>query len=336
MSAKNISLVLLGVILLGSLVWLLVTGFRRKDPVAMEGKSHFWTRSWNYVFGTRKAQKFESPEEAFYFSPHRWLLDVFFALILLFVLIFMNLDLDLGSKFQSVPKWSDIGDILGKLFQIDWDYFFGIGIDAMGVPYTFEVSVLYQIFQTFGIAFIGTLVAALLALPFGLLGSHKLFGRKAWISDVFLILIRTFPELLLGMMLVASAGPNAMAGVLALSLHGIGMIGKLYAEDIDNIEMGPLEGLAAAGATGWQKIHLGIMPQARPDIYSVVLYRFDINIRTATILGVVCGNGCGIGFSLSSLNLYTDARKLGACLFGILILTITIDLFSSWLRKKIV
>jgi hypothetical protein len=153
MSAKNISLVLLGVILLGSLVWLLVTGFRRKDPVAMEGKSHFWTRSWNYVFGTRKAQKFESPEEAFYFSPHRWLLDVFFALILLFVLIFMNLDLDLGSKFQSVPKWSDIGDILGKLFQIDWDYFFGIGIDAMGVPYTFEVSVLYQIFQTFGIAF---------------------------------------------------------------------------------------------------------------------------------------------------------------------------------------
>jgi ABC-type phosphate/phosphonate transport system permease subunit len=97
------------------------------------------------------------------------------------------------------------------------------------------------------------------------LGSHKLFGKWAWISDVFLILIRTFPELLLGMMIVASAGPNAMAGVLA-SLHGIGMIGKLYAEQFDDIEFRDRsKALSAAGATAWQKVHLGIMPQARPD-----------------------------------------------------------------------
>jgi|GEM_PF-386697 len=338
MSAQNLSLILLGVVLLGSVASLLITGFRRKDPLKERAgeKTNAFVRVKEFVFGSRKAQAFTTPEEAFYYSPHCWLIDVFFLIVVLFVLIYMNLDLNLGSKFATNPKWSDLNYTLSQLFHIDWDYFFGIGIDSAGVPYTFNVSVLYQIFQTFGIAFIGTLVAALLALPFGLLGSHKLFGRYAWLSDIFLILIRTFPELLLGMMLVASAGPNAMAGVIALSLHGIGMIGKLYAEDIDNIDMVPLEGLTAAGATGWQKIHLGIMPQARPDIYSVVLYRFDINVRTATILGVVCGDGCGIGFSLTSLNLATDASKLGACLFGVLLLTITIDLFSSWLRKKLV
>jgi len=339
MSAKNITLIVAAIVIVISLGWLLATSFARKDPARARAgeKSNGFIRAHDYIFGSRKSQKFEGPEEAFFYSPHRWILDVFFAGLLLFILIYMNLDLSLGNKFSNLhPKWGDMGDILSKLFRPDWGYFFGVGVDSIGAPYTFDVSVVYQIFQTFGIAFIGTLVAAIIALPFGLLGSHKLFGKWAWASDIFLILIRTFPELLLGMMIVASAGSNAMAGVLALSLHGIGMIGKLYAEQFDDLNFETLEGLSAAGATSWQKVHLGIMPQARPGLYSVVLYRFDINIRTATILGVVCGNQCGIGFSLASLNLYTDASRLGSCLIGVLVLIIGVDLFSSWLRKKLV
>jgi ABC-type phosphate/phosphonate transport system permease subunit len=95
------------------------------------------------------------------------------------------------------------------------------------------------------------------------LASHKLFGKWAWISDIFLILIRTFPEFLLGMMIVASAGSNAMAGVLALSLHGIGMIGKLYAEQFDDLNPETLEG----SKRRWRqppgkKSIFGVMPQA--------------------------------------------------------------------------
>ncbi len=339
MSAKNITLIVAAIVIVISLGWLLATAFSRRDPVQERagGKSNGFVRLHEFIFGSRKAQKFEGPEEAFYYAPRRWLLDVFFLALLIFILVYMNLDLALGNKFSNLhPKWSDMGDILSKLFHPDWNYFFGVGVDSIGAAYSFDVSVVYQIFQTFGIAFIGTLVASIIALPFGLLGSHKLFGKWAWVSDIFLILIRTFPELLLGMMIVASAGSNAMAGVLALSLHGIGMIGKLYAEQFDDLNFETLEGLSAAGATAWQKVHLGIMPQARPGLYSVVLYRFDINIRTATILGVVCGNQCGIGFSLASLNLYTDASRLGACLFGVLILIVAVDLFSSWLRKKLV
>lgn len=339
MNPENITLVVAAIVITFSLVWLFATCLPRKDPVRERRgeKSTVFIRMHEFVFGSRKAQKFDGPEEAFYYSPRRWLLDVFFIGILLIGLVYMNFDLSLGGKFSNLhPKWTDFWDIFGKLFHPDWNYFFGFGEDAIGAPYTFDVSVVYQVFQTFGIAFIGTLTASIIALPFGLLASHKLFGRWAWCSDIILILIRTFPELLLGMMIVASAGSNAMAGVLALSLHGIGMIGKLYAEQFDDINFETLEGLSAAGATAWQKIHLGVMPQARPGLYSVVLYRFDINIRTATILGVVCGNQCGIGFSLASFNLYTDASRLGSCLLGVLILIVFVDLFSSWLRNKLV
>lgn len=338
MNAQNISLFVLLSIIGVALTGFFVFGARRADPAAVrEGrKTNFFTRAWEWAFGTKKAQNFQTPEEAYYYAPHRWLIDVIFFVILIFALIYMNLDLNLGPKFILSVKGEDIADVFSKLFHPDWEYFFGYGADALNTPYTFDKSVVYQIFQTFGIAFVGTLASAVIALPFGLLASHKLFGKWAWVSDIILILIRTFPELLLGIIIVAAAGSSAQSGVFAIGIHGIGMIGKLYAEQFDDINMESLEGLSSAGANPWQKVHLGVMPQARPGLYSVVLYRFDINIRTATILGVVCGETCGIGFSLGSLNLYTDASKLGSCLLGILILVVIIDLFSSWLRKKLV
>jgi phosphonate transport system permease protein len=312
-------------------------GAYQKKKCQETGKSgNFFTRAYEWTNGSKKSQSFSSPEDALKQKPHYWTINILFFLVLIMLMVYMNLDLNLGSKFVVSIKWDDISDILGKIFRPDWNYFFGIGVDSLGTPYTFDVSVVYQIFQTFGIAFIGTLLASLLALPFGLLASHKLYGRWAWISDIFLILIRTFPELLLGIIMVIAAGSSALTGVIAIGIHSVGMIGKLYAEQFDDINYEPLEGLTASGATSWQKIHLGVIPQAKPGLFSVALYRFDINIRTATVLGVVCGNACGIGFSLSSLNIYTDASKLGACLLGVMILVVAIDLISSWVRKKLV
>jgi ABC-type phosphate/phosphonate transport system permease subunit len=115
-----------------------------------------------FVFGTRKAQKFEGPEEAFYYSPHRWLFDVFFLIVLLFVLIYMNLDFNLGKQIQQ-----SVSEMVGYR-RYSWQTLhagLGLFLSALASmrsarPYTFDVSVVYQIFQTFGIAFIGTLSAA--------------------------------------------------------------------------------------------------------------------------------------------------------------------------------
>jgi phosphonate transport system permease protein len=333
MSDKNIILLVFGLLLAILFVAFVLYGGTRKgySQETSGGKTHFLTRSWQWAFGSRKASHFESPEEALYHSPNRWVLNVFFVVLLLGALAYMNLDLHLIEKLtSSVPKWNSINFTLGQVFSPDWDFFWGRG------DYRFKEGVVFQVFQTFGIAYIGTLIASVLALPFGILASHKLFGKWAWVSEIFLIIIRTFPELLLGILMVAYSGISPLTGVLAIGVHSVGMIGKLYAEQFDDVNMEPLEALAASGASAWQKVHLAVMPQARPGLYSVALYRFDINIRTATILGVVVGADCGIGFSISSLSSGSHWSKLGACIFGVVILIVIIDLFSAWLRKKIV
>lgn len=309
---------------------------KRYETTNGEGRKSFFLRAYEYVNGSKRGHNFGSPDEALRQKPRYWVMNVIFAIALVGILVFMTLDLNLPGKISFSPKWNDINHIMANLFRPDWNYFFGVGKDSLNTPYTFEVSVVYQIIQTFAIAFVGTLIAAIIAIPFGLFASHKLYGKKAWISDIFLILIRTFPELLLGLIMVIAAGMSALTGVLALAIHSVGMIGKLYAEQFDDINFEPLESLTASGATSWQKIHLGLIPEARAGLVSVALYRFDINVRTATILGVVCGNECGIGFSLSSLNLLTDASKLGACLVGVMILVVAIDLLSAAVRKKLI
>lgn len=280
-----------------------------------------------------KPKHFADPDEAYKKRPMGWFSILLAALALLCVLIYIHEDLDMTYYLNHMG--GNIGEgfrNIGILFDLSdssfWQFFFGFG------EYSFTESVIYMILKTFGIAYIGTFVAAILALPFGLLASHKLFGKWAWISEIILIVIRTFPELVFAILLLRFSGYSFLSGVLVIGIHSIGMIGKLYADQIDGIEMGPLEGIYAGGASKWQAIHLGVIPQAMPGLLSVALYRFDINIRTATILGVVLGLEGGIGYYLSTQS--THYHLLGACIFGIVILVVGINLISSYLRKKLV
>ncbi len=276
----------------------------------------------------QKAKKFASPEEAFAKRPKNWLIEILFVLALISVVLYVNFDLNMGDEFAISGNVKQGWVNLGLLLQPDWSFFFGYG------SYTFKESVVWFVIKTFGIAYIGTLLASILAIPFGLLASHKLFGKAAWPSEILLIAIRTFPELIFALILVMFSGFSYISGILVIGIHSIGMIGKLYADQIDGIQQEPVEGVLACGAGKWQQIHLAVMPQVRPNLISVALYRFDINIRTATILGVVLGVDGGIGYYLSTeANHY---HNLGSCIFGILVLVIVINVVSSYLRKKLV
>ncbi len=282
-------------------------------------------------FATKKATTYSSVGEAYKKRPYGWISNIFMVLALIFTMLYMHQDLGLSDQFKNnLPRWDSIGYMLGNLFNIDWSYFIGTG------SYTFEQGVVYQLVQTFGIAFLGTFVASIIALPFGLFSSHKLFGKWAWPFEILLICIRTFPELLFGIILVSLTGINSFTGVLVLGIHSIGMIGKLYSEQVDDISMEPLEALNAAGANSIQRTQLAVMPQVIPNFLSVAIYRLDINLRTATILGVVVGDKCGIGFSLSYLANENQWSRLGACVLGIVILVVAVDALSSQLRKKLI
>jgi phosphonate transport system permease protein len=292
-----------------------------------ETRENIFSKSYDFFHGKTKLANFVSVDDAFFHRPRMWVINLICLLAGIAVFIWICNDLNLINDLNQYRNWDTVGYIFSCLFTPDWSLFFGYG------SYKFSESVVYMMYQTFGMAFIGTLLAAILALPFGLFASHKLFPHNSWMSEIFLILIRTFPEVLLALIFVAFSGLNVLTGILALGFHSIGMIGKLYSEQIDDMNMEPLEALDACGASSYQRIHLGVIPQVMPNLLSVALYRFDINVRTATILGMVV-QGCGIGYALQ---IYAAKwHQMGACILGIIILIIIIDLFSSWLRKKIV
>lgn len=270
---------------------------------------------------------YNSVEEAYNNRPKKWIYNLVYTLIILGFIMWFAIDLDLFDKSSHV-NWIKFGNMSRNIFAPNWSYFFGYGL------FSFKTSVIYQVIETFAIAFIGTTVASILSLPFGFLASHKMVGKSAFVSETILIVIRTFPEILLGYIMVKVVGYGALAGVFVLSLHSIGMIGKMYAEQLDLVSNDPLEALEACGAGFVTKVKLGVVPQVKPNFLSVILYRFDLNIRTASLLGLV-GAG-GVGYPISTYGQNEHWNELSAVLLGVIILVIAVDLVSSKLRKKLI
>lgn len=273
---------------------------------------------------------FTDPEMAFNKKPRRWLLNLLFVAVLVIVLCFMGRDIAILDCFDRPIQWETIGHDIAKFFSPDWDYFWGKN------SYATSEGVVYNCLLTFSITFVSTLISFIVSIPFGVLASHKLFGKKAVFVEIILILIRTMPELLLALFLIRLCEMTTMAAIVCLSFHSIGMIGKLFADQIDESDLDSLEALDACGANKLQRINLAVMPEVFPSFISVGLYRLDINIRTATTLGVIIQQKAGIGF-----NLWLDFEKmsyprLGADTLGVVVMIILVDLLSSWLRKKLV
>jgi phosphonate transport system permease protein len=189
--------------------------------------------------------------------------------------------------------------------------------------------------ESLQIAALGTAIAAVLALPLGALAARNLFRLPVLpaAGKVLLNLIRTFPELILAIAFIKALGPGAFAGVLAVGLHSVGMLGKLYAERIESADPGPLEALAAGGASPLEVFRHGIVPDVLPDFLSFVLYRFDLNVRSATVLGLV-GAG-GVGTLLQLQRLASNWRALGTILIGIIVTVGLVDFVSAKLRARL-
>jgi phosphonate transport system permease protein len=220
-----------------------------------------------------------------------------------------------------VNGWPQLAAILRQMFlETDWSY---------------TPKVLTGLRESLQIAALGTALAAFLALPFGALAARNLFRSPVVpiAGKVALNLIRTFPELILAIAFIKALGPGAFPGVLALALHSIGMLGKLYAERIETTDPGPLEALTASGASPIEVFRHGIVPDVFPDLLSFVLYRFDLNVRSATVLGLV-GAG-GIGTLLQLQRLASNWHALGTIVIGIIVTVGAVDFLSAKLRARL-
>ena len=213
-----------------------------------------------------------------------------------------------------------IGDFLSRMFPPNWE---------------FAQKLVKPAIETVQIAVWGTLLAIVLAVPVCFLAARNISPNLAVFHFMRQVLniMRGINEIILALIFVAAVGLGPFPGVLALALHGAGMLGKFFAESIEDIDQGPLEALRSTGAGPIQTIIFGVIPQVVTAWIAVILYRFETNLRQATVLGMV-GAG-GIGFELvGSMKLF-QYQDTATCILVIVAMVMTADYVSSKLRAWI-
>ncbi|WP_243028046.1 phosphonate ABC transporter, permease protein PhnE [Thermus albus] len=201
-------------------------------------------------------------------------------------------------------------------------------------------SVASEMLLTVEIALVGTLLAAIFALPTSFLAARNLTFQNPVLRLLFYLMRgfynvdRGVDTLILALILVAAVGLGPFAGVLAMAIHSIADLGKLYSEAIENVDKGPIEALESVGASGSNVLRWAILPQVLPLLVSYTLYRFEINFRVSIVLGLV-GAG-GIGFFIKGA---MDAGHYDQMVIGIIAIVLVVNLIdfaSSWLRSRLV
>lgn len=205
-----------------------------------------------------------------------------------------------------------------------------------GLDWSYLETAASAMLESIWIAWVGTIIGAAISLPVGFFGARNVSSRL--VSNVvrqLLNAIRAFPEIVLVIVVfIPIAGLGPVAGALAIGLHSVGTLGKLTAEVVEGIDPGPVEAVRAAGGRPLQVQRWGVLPQVLPEIVAFWLYRFEINIRAAAVLGVV-GAG-GIGTVIQETIVYRRYDKAGVAIIVVIVATILVDVASGWIRRRII
>ena len=185
-----------------------------------------------------------------------------------------------------------------------------------------------------GVALAGTGLGALLAAPLAFLGTPKLLPRPAaLLFRVLIVAIRSVPFLLYGLIFIRVSGPGAFTGVLTLAVCSIGLLSKRFTEAIEALDFRAYDALRAMGVSLLPRIRYAVLPQLAPALASAVLYRFDVNIREASVLGLVGAGGIGAPL-IFAMNSYRW-EEAGAILAGLIVLVLIVEWISTKIRVKL-
>lgn len=203
------------------------------------------------------------------------------------------------------------------------------------VEASFLAAVARATWVTFQIATLGSLLAALMALPLALLVARNLRAPRplAWAAKGVLDITRAVHTLVFGLVLVGIVGLGPTAGVLAIALHSMGTYGKLFAESIESLDMGAVDAVRATGAGPAQVFFHGVWPSVLPQFTSHHLYVWEFNIRDSTILGLIGAGGLGLLIS-EAVSLFQWSR-LATLLIVVVALVMLFDALSRRIRKAL-
>ena len=190
--------------------------------------------------------------------------------------------------------------------------------------------------ETLAMAFLGTLIAALVALPLGFLGARNVMRLEVlrFVSRRGFDVLRSLEQLILALIFIRAFGLGPLAGIFAIAVSDIGSLAKLFAEAIENVDRRPGEGVRAAGGGKLQVLRLAVLPQVLPVLLSNVLYYFESNTRSASILGIV--GASGIGYMLSDRISANNWDEVMSIVLLLLITVGAIDAVSRALRTRII
>jgi len=236
-----------------------------------------------------------------------------------------------AAAFTVDVKIERLPDLPGALVRIFGRMFLEPAPEWSYLPEAFG-----SMMESIQIAWLGTIIGAVLSLPLGFFGAKNITSRL--VSNIIrqlLNVIRAIPEILVAVVVfIPMVGLGAYPGMLAIGVHSIGTLGKLSAEVIEGIDPGPVEAARAAGGRPVQIQRWGVLPQVLPEIVAFWLYRFEINIRASAILGAV-GAG-GVGEALVQSLVFRRYDRAGMVVIVVIVVTILIDTASGWLRRRII
>jgi phosphonate transport system permease protein len=235
---------------------------------------------------------------------------------LIFVYCFKLIS-DKTTWFFVMDAWGQAGDLANRMVPPNWPY-----INELWRP----------LWDTINIATLGTCASIVLAVPVAFLAARNTTPSATFVRPLALLVIvssRSINSLIWALLLVAIVGPGVFAGIIAIGLRSIGFVAKLLYEAIEEIDPSQVEAVAATGASGPQILAYGIVPQIMPAFAGITVFRWDINIRESTVLGLVGAGGIG-------LELNGQLMELGWSSVAVILLAIVATVVvSEWVSAKV-
>jgi phosphonate transport system permease protein len=272
---------------------------------------------------------------------------IFVILLLLVVVSAVWTDFSPAQILAGVPR---IGEYFGKLFSIQpsqsaapiavlsWVHIFGGVKEPQSVAYWFYRINVYAtlLWQTVQMAILASVLGYCAAFVLSFPAARTLTANRAivFVTRRLLEVMRTIPQVVLAFILVWPFGIGPLAGIVAIAVHTTGSLGKLFSELNENADLRPVEGIRSAGGSWLAQMRYGVVPQMLPGFLSYGLLRFEINVRSSTIIGFV-GAG-GIGQELKRVIGFNIYEEVSAICILILLIVMAIDLLSERVRHRLI
>jgi phosphonate ABC transporter permease subunit PhnE len=229
-------------------------------------------------------------------------------------------------------------DILGRVKPLPaakWQVSLGLAKEGSEVD-TFVAGTLVE---TVAMGLMATLFSTILAIPISFLAAQNIMSRVPGGTVIYYLMrgllnvVRAVDTIVWGLIVIVWVGLGSFAGVIALTIHSVASLGKLLSEEIENVDPGPIEAVTATGANLFQTIRYAVIPQVIPSFLAYSLLRWDINMRSATIIGFVAGGG--IGFFVVETTRQGAYQQYATALWAVAIVIILVDYLSAKWRENI-